>query len=48
MEILIAEDDVMILDMLIDFLDTLGHTVMTAQDGREAWHVYQTKPIQMS
>jgi DNA-binding response OmpR family regulator len=47
MEILIAEDDVMILDMLVDFLDTLGHTVMTAQDGREAWHVYQTKPIQM-
>ena len=47
MEILIAEDDDMILNLLVDFLDTLGHTVMTAQDGQEAWHIYQTKSIQM-
>jgi two-component system, NtrC family, sensor kinase len=47
MEILIAEDDDLILDLLLDSLDSQGHSVMTAQDGQEAWQIYQTKPIQM-
>ena len=44
MEILIAEDDNKLLNLLINILSTLGHTVLTAQDGQEAWHIYQSKP----
>jgi two-component system, NtrC family, sensor kinase len=47
MEILIAEDDDMVLDLLVDSLDTLGHTVLTAKDGQDAWHLYQMKSVHM-
>jgi len=47
MEILIAEDDNKLLNLLINILSTLGHTVLTAQDGKEAWHIYQSKSIHM-
>ncbi len=47
MKILIAEDDGLMLDLLVGFLNTQGHTVMKAQDGLEAWHIYQTNAIQM-
>ncbi|MBI5592762.1 MAG: response regulator [Deltaproteobacteria bacterium] len=47
MDILIAEDDTLILDLLVESLDIPGHTVTTARDGQEAWHIYQTKSIQM-
>lgn len=47
MEILIAEDDVKLLNLLVKILDPLDHTVSTAQDGQEAWQIFQTKPIHL-
>jgi PleD family two-component response regulator len=47
MEILIAEDDEPILEMLANILDSLGHTVLTARDGQKARHIFQTKSVPM-
>jgi DNA-binding response OmpR family regulator len=47
MEILIAEDDESILEMLANILDSLGHTLLTAREGQEAWHIFQTKFVPM-
>ena len=47
MEILIAEDDEKILKLLVTSLGTLGHTILTAQDGQDAWQIYQTNSIHL-
>ena len=47
MEILIAEDDEKILKLLVTSLGTLGHTILTAQDGKDAWQIYQTNSIHL-
>jgi phosphoserine phosphatase RsbU/P len=42
MRILIADDDVVSQLILSEQLQSLGHTVTIASDGREAWELYQS------
>ena len=45
MRILIADDNVEILDQLRDFLETQGHCVFEAQDGSHALELFQKKDV---
>lgn len=40
--ILVVEDNVATRDALVDFLDINGYQVLTAKDGQEAVHIFQT------
>ncbi len=42
--ILIVDDEALIRDMLKEFLEECGYSVLTASDGREALEVYTRKP----
>lgn len=41
MKVLIAEDDVHMLNLLSIMVQSFGHDVFTADNGREAWELYQ-------
>ncbi|MFP4282743.1 MAG: PleD family two-component system response regulator [Opitutales bacterium] len=47
MNILIAEDDLISRKLLTNILRELGHEVMIACDGAEAWRMYQTSPTRI-
>lgn len=47
MNILIAEDDYISRRLLINVLEEMGHTVTAAEDGDEAWRIYQTVPTRI-
>ena len=45
MQILIADDNVEILDQLRDFLESQGHSVIEAQDGTHALELFEQKDV---
>jgi len=47
MNVLIAEDDFISRKLLTNILQDLGYTVTAAQDGEEAWRMYQTMPTRL-
>jgi phosphoserine phosphatase RsbU/P len=47
MNILIAEDDFISRKLLTNILEELGHDVIAATDGEEAWRMYQTSPTRI-
>ena len=47
MKILIAEDDPVASKILQRALDLLGHDVVTAANGREAWEAYDCDPVRL-
>ena len=47
MNILIAEDDFISRKLLTSILEELGHDVMAACDGEEAWRMYQATPTRI-
>lgn len=47
MNILIAEDDLISRKLLTNILVELGHEVMAASDGEEAWRMYQATPTRL-
>ena len=46
-EVLIAEDDVLSRSLLAQTLISLGYRVIEAQNGQQAWEIFQAKNIQM-
>ena len=48
MEVLIADDNDLMLDLLTDTLENLNYTVMRARNGQEAWEIYQRGSVQMA
>jgi len=47
MEILIAEDDDLMLDLLTEILEYLNFTVVRARDGQEAWEICLQRPVHL-
>lgn len=47
MNILIAEDDFISRKLLTNILEDLGHEVIAAEDGEEAWRMYQATPTRL-
>ncbi|MDP0500047.1 MAG: response regulator [Verrucomicrobiota bacterium JB022] len=47
MNILVAEDDFISRKLLTNILEELGHEVTAAEDGEEAWRLYQTVPTRL-
>lgn len=47
MNILIAEDDFISRKLLTNILEGLGHDVMAASDGEEAWRMYRATPTRI-
>ncbi|MBN8706086.1 MAG: diguanylate cyclase [Bacteroidetes bacterium] len=47
MQVLIAEDDIHMQNMLLLMVQSFGHEVFTADNGREAWELYQTHQFPM-
>lgn len=47
MQILIAEDDFISRKLLTNILKELGHEVLVASDGEEAWRMYQASPTRL-
>lgn len=47
MNILVAEDDFISRKLLTNILEELGHEVTAAEDGEEAWRMYQTVPTRL-
>lgn len=47
MNILIAEDDFISRKLLTNVLKDLGHEVIAASDGEEAWRMYETTPTRI-
>ena len=47
MDILIAEDDFVSSRLLQKMLETLGHKVLSAEDGLEAWEIFQKNRVRM-
>ena len=47
MNILIAEDDFISRKLLTNILTDLGHEVTAAEDGEEAWRIYQRVPTRL-
>ena len=47
MNILIAEDDFISRKLLTSILEELGHSVMAACDGEEAWRMYRATPTRI-
>jgi sigma-B regulation protein RsbU (phosphoserine phosphatase) len=45
MKVLLAEDDVVSAHVLQDFLEKWGHEVIAAEDGAEAWRLFQEHDI---
>lgn len=45
MKVLLAEDDVVSAQVLQDFLEKWGHEVIAAEDGAEAWRLFQEQDI---
>ncbi len=47
MNVLIADDNDLVLDLLDDILKNLNYTVVRARDGQEAWEIYQQGSVQL-
>src|SRR5437870_5365711 len=47
MKVLIAEDDTASRRILAATLNKLGHEVIAAADGREAWATFQSEPVHL-
>ena len=47
MNILIAEDERDLLELLNDNISREGHTVFVADNGREAWEIFEKEPIDL-
>jgi signal transduction histidine kinase/DNA-binding response OmpR family regulator len=47
MNILIAEDDYISRNLLQKMLKAMGYSVLTAEDGREAWEIYRKNNVKM-
>jgi len=47
MNILIAEDDFISRKLLTNILQELGHEVMAAEDGEQAWRMYERMPTRI-
>jgi len=47
MNILIAEDERDLLELLHDNISREGHTVFVADNGREAWEIFEKEPIDL-
>lgn len=47
MEILIAEDDNVSRRLLHKIIEKLGYKVISAEDGSQAWDIFQKKPVKM-
>ena len=47
MEILIAEDEFISRSFLVNMLESLGHDVISAEDGLRAWEIFQQKDVRM-
>ena len=45
MKLLIAEDDFISRGLLENMLKTLGHDVLSAENGREAWALFKAQPV---
>lgn len=47
MRVLIAEDDSLSRELLVDFLEELGHEVTATHDGQSAWDTFCAAPCRM-
>jgi len=45
MKILIAEDDATTRTLLARTLESMGHEVIVAEDGKQAWEIFQNSPV---